>query len=88
VNIRNGLGYKRQLSDGSESESRRPVNRSLQRTEFAYIVRPLGWGYGVETKLFAAHNRWNPESRFDVSDGPLRLKNSGWTGGITMGLWW
>ncbi|HYX36412.1 MAG TPA: carbohydrate porin [Oligoflexus sp.] len=88
VLIQNGLGYHRRLLDGTLSESRKPVDRSLRRSEIAYIVRPLGWGGGTEAKLYAAYNEWNPETRRDVSRGPLQNKTHGWTGGLTMSLWW
>ncbi|MCX6128604.1 MAG: carbohydrate porin [Proteobacteria bacterium] len=88
VLIHNGLGYKRRLLDGKQADSRAPIDRRLQRNEVAYIVRPLGWGGGTEAKFYAAYNQWNPEIRRDVSSGPLQQKNSGWTGGITMSLWW
>ncbi len=88
VLIQNGLGYKRKLPDGVQSASHHPVDRSLRRSEIAYLLRPLGWGGGTETKFYAAYNAWNPETRRDVTTGPLQQKNSGWTGGITMSLWW
>lgn len=88
VLIKNGLGYRRRLLDGTVTESRKPVDRSLRRSEVAYIVRPLGWGGGTEAKFYAAYNEWNPETRRDVSRGPLQNKSQGWTGGVTMSLWW
>ncbi len=88
VIIHNGLGHRRRLLDNTVTESREPVDRSLRRSEFAYIVRPLGWGGGTETKFHVAYNEWNPETRRDVSRGPLQNKSQGWTGGITMSLWW
>jgi hypothetical protein len=88
VLIQNGLGYRRRLLDNTVTESRKPVDRSLRRSEIAYIVRPLGWGGGTEAKFYAAYNEWNPEIRRDVSRGPLQEKTQGWTGGVTMSLWW
>jgi hypothetical protein len=88
VLMENGLGYRRRLPDGTVTESRKPVDRSLRRSEIAYIVRPLGWGGGTETKFYAAFNEWNPEIRRDVTRGPLQNKTQGWTGGVTMSLWW
>ncbi len=88
VLIQNGLGYKRRLPDGIPTENRRPVDRSLRRSEIAYTLRPLGWGGGTETKFYAAYNQWNSETRRDVTSGPLQQKTSGWTGGITLGYWW